>query len=166
MSRIRARDIMTPKVRTVKPDMRVPDLEHWLIDEKLRGAPVVQDGCLVGVVSRSDIVRQLCVERSFDASLSDYHFEMVSGYASAEDSLAAIGRRVGARVEDMHVRDVMIRDPFTIEADTGLREVAELLIEHHIHRAPVVEKGLLVGVLSALDVVRLVSKGQLVEASG
>lgn len=166
MSRLGARDIMTANVRTVKPDMRVPELEHFLIEQNLRGAPVVQDGCLIGVVSRSDIVRQLCVERSFDASLSDYHFEMVSGYSSPEDSLAAIGRRVGARVEDMHVRDVMIRDPLTIEADTGLREVAEFLIEHHIHRAPVVEKGLLVGVLSSLDLVRLVAEGSLAETSG
>jgi len=164
MSRLQVRDIMTAEVRTVKSDMRVPELEEFLIRERLTGTPVVDDGHLVGIVSRSDIVRQLCVERSFDASLSDYYFEGVSGNDAAPESLSAIGERVGARIEDMSVRDVMIRDPLTLEAGASLREAAGQLMQHRLHRVPVVEKDRLVGVLSALDLVGRVADGTLVEA--
>lgn len=160
--RLTVRDVMTAAVRTVKPGLRVPELEEILIREGLRGAPVVEADRLVGVVSRSDIVRQLCVERTLDAALSDYYFDAARGHDV--EPLEAVGRRVGARIEDMTVRDVMVPDPQTVEVGSPIREAAKRLVERRMHRIPVVEGERLVGVLSTLDLARLVAEGVLVEA--
>ena len=64
-------------------------------------------------------------------------------------------------MEALRVRDVMNTDVVTVEPDTPLEEVARRLVERHVHRVPVVERGRLLGVVAALDFVRLVAGGRL-----
>lgn len=142
-------------VRTVPPDMSLPDLERSFYGEGVSGFPVVENGRLVGIVSRSDVVRRLCVEQSLAEAISDYYREVGAFEGSSLEPLDAIGRRVGARVERMHVRDVMSEPVFTATPDQTLREVARTMVEHHIHRLPVTEHGKLVGIITSLEFVRL-----------
>ena len=51
------RDLMSSPVRTVPPDMPLSELAHSLQEWGHTGAPVVQGGTLVGVISRRDIER-------------------------------------------------------------------------------------------------------------
>jgi CBS domain-containing protein len=52
----------------------------------------------------------------------------------------------------MKVRDVMTRNVVTVEEDTPLKDVAELLLEHDISGVPVVYDGRVVGVVSETDI--------------
>jgi CBS domain-containing protein len=52
-----ARDVMTPKVVTTSPDTEVEDLAALMVKQKINAVPVVEEGQLVGVVSRADVVR-------------------------------------------------------------------------------------------------------------
>lgn len=61
------RDLMSSPVRTVTPDMPLQDLAQSLHEWGHTGAPVVDDGKLVGVVSRRDVER---AEREGRGSLS------------------------------------------------------------------------------------------------
>ncbi|UCE85648.1 MAG: CBS domain-containing protein [Deltaproteobacteria bacterium] len=151
----RARDLMHAEVRSVSPEMTLPELERQFFREGVTGFPVVDEGRLLGIVSRSDIVRQLCVEQSLAETASDYYREVGGIETSGVESLEAIGQRVGARVEKLCVRDVMIDATITATPDQPLRDVARTLVTHHIHRLPVVEGGKLVGIITSLDLVRL-----------
>jgi len=51
------RDLMSSPVRTVPPEMPLPELAQSLQEWGHTGAPVVQDGSLIGVISRRDIER-------------------------------------------------------------------------------------------------------------
>jgi CBS domain-containing protein len=71
---------------------------------------------------------------------------------------------VAERFEHLRVRDVMIRDVIHVAPDAPLREAARRMTESRVHRVLVIESGALVGLLSALDLVRLLADGALVEA--
>jgi len=51
------RDLMSSPVRTVTPDMPLSELAHSLREWGHTGAPVVENGKLVGVISRRDVER-------------------------------------------------------------------------------------------------------------
>jgi CBS domain-containing protein len=150
-----ARDLMHADVRAVSPEMTLPELERHFFREGVTGFPVVEDDRLLGIVSRSDIVRQLCVEQTLAETASDYYREVGGIETSGIESLEAIGQRVGARVEKLRVRDVMIDATISAAPDQPLYEVARTLVRHHIHRLPVVEGEKLVGIITSLDLVRL-----------
>ena len=54
----------------------------------------------------------------------------------------------------MLVRDAMTPDPLAVAPATGTREAAAMLARHHISALPVVEGGVVVGVVSEADLLR------------
>ena len=57
-----ARDIMSPGIVSVNEETDVEDVRFLLIERRIRRVPVVSGQALVGIVSRSDIVRQMAVQ--------------------------------------------------------------------------------------------------------
>jgi len=154
----RVRDWMHRDVRTVGEDLSLVDLDRRFLEDRVSGFPVVaRDGRLLGVVSRSDVIRQLSVEQTWAETLSGYYTDW-SGLVEIEPSLADVGERLGRRLEERTVADVMARDPVTVGPDDALADAAHILVERRIHRLPVVEGSRLVGILSSLDVVGFVAK--------
>jgi len=156
-----ARDIMRTSVHVVDPDLPLRDLDREFIDKKVSGFPVVLRDKLVGIVSRSDIVRQLYVEQSLAEMVSDYYREG-QGFPD-EPGLTArvVADQVGERFEQLRVKDVMIRELLTVSPQQSLRSVAQMLFGHHIHRVLVTEDERLVGIITAMDLVRLIAEGTL-----
>ncbi|OCL27769.1 hypothetical protein U472_04250 [Orenia metallireducens] len=54
---VQVKDIMTADVITVTPDTEVEEIATILTEDGVNRVPVVEDGKLVGIVSRGDIVR-------------------------------------------------------------------------------------------------------------
>ncbi len=52
-----AEDVMTPAVVTVLPGTPVAEIAHLLAERNIKRVPVVDDGRLVGIVSRRDVLR-------------------------------------------------------------------------------------------------------------
>ncbi len=52
-----AEDVMTREVHSVTPDAELEVLVDLMVKKRVNPVPVVDDGRLVGIVSRSDIVR-------------------------------------------------------------------------------------------------------------
>jgi len=155
---------MQTKVETVSPDLDLVELERRLLAAGCSGFPVVEEGRLVGIVSRSDIVRAIAVERATEEQLSDFYrsFAEPDGSSGGDAEAAAIESRVGARAAHLRVRDVMIRDVKSVAAlDQPLADVAKRMVEAHIHRLPVVDGERLVGIVTTLDIARLVAEGRL-----
>jgi len=150
---------MQAEVLSVAPTMTMEDLEDLLLKERIGGVPVLENGALVGVVSRSDFVRVAGLERSLAGAVDD----------AAEQSGAtapARSARTGARVfRARTVRDIMAPDVVTVKPDTPLEEVARVLAKRHLHRVLVTEGTKVLGVISTLDIVRLVADHRLREAT-
>lgn len=153
-----ARDVMRSDVRVIGPDKKLAELDRAFLAHKVGGFPVVDAGRLVGIVSRSDVVRQLDIEQSLAENVSDYYREAYEYNVDPVESLADIGARVGGRIEDLRVRDVMSKRIIAVPPDASIQEVAATLSKHSIHRVPVTDGGRLVGIVSSLDLVRLLAE--------
>jgi len=157
---------MTADPQTVGPKMSVVDLERAFIERHVSGFPVAEGDRLLGVVSRSDVVRSLSVEHTHEEQISDYYRDH-PGYRpvlDGESDAAAMAARVGKRIDALTVADVMVKSALTAGPEQGLEDVASLLLSHGIHRLPVIEDGRLVGIVTTLDLVGLIADRRYVEA--
>ncbi len=157
-----ARDVMQVDVRTVHPGIKISELERNFSHSNVGGFPVVDAGRLVGVVSRTDIVRKFALERNVEEALSDYYRDYTAppeeSAASVAGEAAAISETIGKRIDGLSVADVMAPTPVVTDSSAELFEVAQLLIEHRIHRVPVVDDGHLVGIITSTDLVRVIAE--------
>lgn len=56
---VKIKDIMTEDVVTISPDASVEDIATLFTDEGINRLPVIEDGEMVGIVSRGDVVRYM-----------------------------------------------------------------------------------------------------------
>ncbi len=157
--------IMQSKPRTVAPDMPLVQLEQLFLTEEVSGFPVVQDDRLVGLISRSDIVRSLVTERSRVEQVSGFHHGLDEFTPDGSmQSLDAIAAQVGVRFAELTVEDAMVRNVVTIGYSESLKRLAEIMVDGHLHRIPVVNGDRLVGLVTTIDLARAIAEGLLVEA--
>jgi len=149
------REMMETVVHTVPPDMLLPALEKEFFDKKASGFPVVENGQLVGMVSRSDIVRQLAEERQLAQTTSDFYWDDSGFHEDPAKGEQQIATRVGQRIEELRVKEMMSQQVVVVSPDDSIELAAEKLMEHRIQRVPVVDGGRLVGVITALQYVQL-----------
>ena len=151
----RVSDVMNTEVVTVLPDMTMPDLQRLFAQKRFGAVPVMdRDRNLMGIVSRSDVVRKFSLEQTL-AELSDSDFDASLGVEDNDDALDSIGAAVGIRLSKVKARDIMITKVVTTAPDAPLSEAADIMVERRIHRLPVLDGGQLVGILSAFDFMRL-----------
>lgn len=156
-----ASEVMCRCVQTVMPSMPLPELERAFVRAGVWGFPVVDGDQLVGVVSRSDIVRQLDLERQTAQRTSDFYRDANGFHEVPLSDSAPTAERVGERMENLTVGDVMHRRLFVVTPHQPLRTVAVTMVENGIHRILVTHEGRLLGVISTSDFVRLYAQGRL-----
>jgi CBS domain-containing protein len=61
---VSAQDLMSKDVVVIGPDSSVDDAATMMVEQHVNPIPVLEKGKLVGIVSRSDIVRLLLVEET------------------------------------------------------------------------------------------------------
>jgi CBS domain-containing protein len=144
---ILARDVMKTELVSVTPDTPLAQLEDTLIARHIGGAPVIEDGSLVGIVSRSDIVRYFSIQRSMSELLGRPRASASARKHQADPHLT--------------VRDIMAETVVTVGPDAAIEQVAQLMVDRHVHRVLVVEGNRAVGLISALDLARLIAEKSL-----
>lgn len=58
-AQLKVENVMTRKVLTVGPDEPIVNAAKLMLENKISGVPVVEDGEVVGVVTESDVFRML-----------------------------------------------------------------------------------------------------------
>ena len=154
---MQVRQIMSKEPDTLSSSVPVRDLEERLIAHRVGGYPVVDEGKLVGMVTRSDLVRVLDLEHTIDDQLGE---AASAALAASTDAPIRRGARIGARLEVMTVADVMIRGVVSVSQDASVAEAARLMVERRVHRLPVMEGTRLVGIVTSLDLAKLVAEGK------
>lgn len=56
LEKIKVKDIMAKQVITVSPDATIADAARLILDKRIGGLPVVREGRLVGIITKTDIM--------------------------------------------------------------------------------------------------------------
>jgi CBS domain-containing protein len=164
---ITASDVMTRRVVTLSPEMTLSEMDAVLVRHGISGAPVTEGGRLVGVASQADVIRTLWEGQNEAANQAPYYSGAYSIPISALEYVAKDAHRIGDRLIDHTVRDIMTKDPLFVHPDDPVEDVAKRLVNDQIHRLPVTECGTgeLAGIISSLDLARAITLYGLVSVS-
>lgn len=144
---MKARDIMTKEVFSVSIDDKVENVARLLVDNKISGVPVVDNKQqVVGMVTEKDLmIKARDLKIPFYVTLFDSIIFLENPLKFNEEL-----RRYTA----VKVRDIMTTKVVTVEEDTALSEIVDLLAKRKINRVPVVRNRKLVGIITRNDVLK------------
>lgn len=125
-------EVMTPDPVIIESEALLAEAEELMEEYKVRRLPVLEDGQLVGIISKGD------VREARMAELAGRHpYEPVT------------------EERWLTVAEAMTSPVITVTPQTTLVEAAQLMLEHKIGGLPVLENDQLVGILTETDVLRL-----------
>lgn len=154
-----ARSLMTGPVTAVHPCMTLPELALLFEKEDISGVPVLDDeGVLVGVVSRSDLTTTMW-RHPHPRRIDPVDVEAPVQHGLASDPVPR--EAPDGPCDDgpaLHVRDLMNPDPITVPARTPIAEVAQQMLRENVHRVLVTEGHEVIGIISSMDMVRVVAE--------
>jgi len=128
-------DLMRVNVLSVAPEAPLTDLIHLFRTRRIRHAPVVLQGKLVGIVSDRDVRRAL-------------------GWAGVREMQAECESRTVETESPQTAGDVMHGEVQTVGMSTALRDALRLMLDERIHSLPVVETQCLKGIVTETDFLR------------
>lgn len=103
---------------------------------KIRHIPVVKEGVVIGMLSFTDLLR-----------------------ISFADAVDETETEIETLVYNMFTIDqVMVKNVVTVTSDTSIKDVAKTLATKEFHALPVVDNGLLVGIVTTTDLINYLLK--------
>jgi CBS domain-containing protein len=144
---MKARDVMTSPVITVKPTTSVKEVARLFLEHRISAVPVVDNqGNVIGMVSEGDLVHR--AEISTERRRPWWLVLMAGDQGLAAEYIKAHAKRVS---------DIMSRNVITAAPGTPLNEIAEMLEKYGIKRLPIVHDGQLVGIVSRANLVQAIA---------
>ena len=122
-----ARDIMTAPVQVVSPDATVAHARNLMVRHKISRLPVMENGVLAGIITKKDIA-----------------YRMRRGEP-------AWRRRPLDRIP---VGALMTEHPVVVQPDTGVKEIARIFTQQNISSVPVVDAGVVAGIITKTDLMK------------
>jgi len=127
------KDCMTRHPIMVTPKTPAAEAQKLMVENKVRHLPVVGDGKrLLGLITR----QRLAIKSDILGSLNVWE--------------------ITRRLANLTVKDVMLaaKSVYTITSDKTVERAAKLLAEHRIGCLPVIEDGVVVGIITEIDLLQ------------
>ena len=157
MQNFSAKDVMNPKVLSVRDEMTLHELATFLTENEISGAPVLdRNGRLVGVVSQTDIALSEAERAAVE------HDD--SGWGTNLSRVKRLNREdlSGLHLEEsgLLVRDIMTAAAYTIPEALPVSQVAKTMIAGRLHRLLVTRDHHVVGIVTPFDLLNLLVEHQ------
>ncbi|MEJ5241512.1 MAG: CBS domain-containing protein [Anaerolineales bacterium] len=123
---------MSRPVIFLTPDMPVHDALDLFKKERIRRAPVVKDGKLVGIVSEKDLLNA-SPSPATTLSIWEMHYLL----------------------SKITVAEVMTKNVITVTEDTPIEEAARIMADNKIGGLPVMRDGQVVGIITETDLFKI-----------
>ena len=129
LKQIKAKDIMTADVITVKKDDSLTDVAELMIKNRISGFPVMEGGVIIGIITANDLFLVMDMIKTGEV-LKDYETD----YSRPKVSFA------------------MSTEVISINPEGSLDEIISLMKYRNIHTLPVIFQNKLVGVIGRRDI--------------
>ncbi len=144
---LRVADISHEEWPTLGPDETVEGAIKLFAESGISGAPVVEDGRLVGIVTEGDLIFR-------DAEIK------APGFLDILGGLIPLGswdeyRKEALKSAGVTVDEVMTRELITISPDASLVEASTIMADKRVKILPVAEGDNLQGVITRMDILTL-----------
>ncbi len=124
---------MAKDVISVDVNDSMQDAARLIRKHKIKRLPVMENGKLVGIVTDRDLKR-----------------------ASASDVTTLEIHELLFLISEIKISDIMTKNPITIPLDYTIDEAAQILLEHKLSGAPVVDDdGQVAGIITQTDIFRV-----------
>jgi len=152
---MKVKDLMTKNVITFNPNMTIKEAMEILVKNNIGGAPVVDNGKLVGIITQRDILSYLdmaykrqgwiFIPTPFDI------IEIPRVTALPYEKFTEIYESLGKE----KIGDIMQKRVYFVEPDDDIEDAIQLLGKGKINRLPVVDKDRnVVGIITRGDILR------------
>lgn len=141
-----AKDIMTTDCITLTPETDITSAAKTLLENKINGAPVIDEGKVVGILCQSDLVAQqkkITLPSFF--TLLDGVFP-ISSHEELEKEMS--------KISALTVAEAMTPTPTFITPETTIDDIATMMANEKLYTLPVIENERLVGVVGKEDVLK------------
>jgi len=186
-AKVKVKEVMSSPVISVKPSLTIKEAARTMIEKKGR-LVVLADGCVVGVITASDLIKSLPegpeTELKVDKVMTK-HITSVSETVSVAEAAKTMGdQRIGSVIVNRKgnpfgifterdllttflakgkslqskVGDAVSHPIVTIPTGTSVHKTAAMMSARHIRRLPVVEKNKIIGIVTARDLVEAYAK--------
>lgn len=123
---------MKHPVITVSQAMPIIDALNFMRKEKIRRAPVVKDGRMVGIVSENDLLN-----------------------ASPSPATTLSVWEVNYLISKITVKEIMKKNVVTVKEDTPIEEAARIMADNKIGALPVLRDDNIVGIITETDLFKI-----------
>lgn len=129
--RVPISEIMTKNVVIANVTDSLKHISTLLKDNNVRHLPVVSGRSLVGVISKTDILR---------LSFGDIY----EGQENVDETI----------FEMLRTEQVMVHNPTTVDVNDTVKEVADIMSKAEFHALPVLAEGKVAGIISSTDLIK------------
>jgi len=125
-------DWMTKKVFSIEPDDYLSDAIYLMRERGVKHVPVMKGGKLKGIISDRDI-KEYSPSKATSLDIYELHYILAK----------------------TRVKEITKTKIFTTTPDTPVEEAAMVMLDNNIGCLPVMDEGMLVGIISDKDIYRV-----------
>ena len=129
LKKIKASDIMTKEVITVKKDDTLVAIAELMISKRISGFPVVENGEIIGIITSNDLFLVMDMIKTGELLQNDDNerYQPTVNYAMSTETV-------------------------TVSPEVNLDEIITLMKYRNIHTLPVTSQNKLIGVIGRRDI--------------
>jgi len=129
--RVPISEIMTKNLVTANVSDSLTHINTLLKENNIGHLPILSGRTLVGIVSKTDMLRLSFADIYEDqTNVDETVFEM------------------------LRTEQVMVHNPLTVDVHDTIREVADMMSKVEFHALPVLKEGKVVGIISSTDLIK------------
>jgi DHA2 family lincomycin resistance protein-like MFS transporter len=136
--------ILKRNVYTINQNDTVLNALRSFVDKGISGMPIVNyEGKVVGFVSDGDIMRYLANQYPAFKTVYSFIIESNEGF---DKKLASLMQ--------LPISEIATKRVVSVDLNMDLGDICNILIEHHLKKAPVLENGQMVGIINRSNIMR------------